>query len=494
MNRRLIGLLAILMAFALVAAACGNSGDEDEGTQGDAEVGDSAAGTDSDAADDAPDTGNDDATDAADATADDAPDATTATEPAPTEVDRNEFVPIEGVPGVSDDEISVAVVGIREFNPLGTCILDCYITGVQAYFDYINDGGGIYGRDLVIGEEIDDQLFQNQQAALDIISNNASFASFQATLGASGWGDLHDAGIPNFVWNIHATESANRDTVFGHIAAVCATCTSRAVPWLASISDSTTVATLGYGDSENSRVCAESLADSVEFYGDDLGLTVGYRNPNLEFGLAGGIGPEVTQMKEAGVDFIATCIDLNGMRTLADELVRQNYRDQVTMYHPNTYDVDFVAEAGNLFDGDYVIPQFAAFEYDTGSELKALYDEWVPRHGGPTAEQTMIGWINADTMLQGLLAAGPDFDRQKVIDGLNNLTYTADGLINPIEWGRQHVPPTENDTSSDYELECLSAVQMQDGGFVGFQPAPFMCWPNDTSAWSDPVPTNFAAG
>jgi Periplasmic binding protein len=266
------------------------------------------------------------------------------------------------------------------------------------------------------------------------------------------------------------------------------------VPWLASISGSTTVATLGYGSSLPSRTCAASLADSVDLYSADLGIEVGYTNPNLEFGLPGGIGPEVTQMKEAGVDFIATCMDLNGMRTLADELVRQDYRDQVTMYHPNTYDVDFVAEAGNLFDGDYVIPQFAAFEYDTGSELKALYDEWVPANDGPTAEQTMIGWINADTMFQGLLAAGAEFDQPKIIDALNNMVYTADGLINPIDWSRQHTPPTEDDPTNDYELECLSAVQMQDGGFVGFQPEPFMCWPNNTTDWSDPVPTNFAVG
>jgi len=419
MNRRLIWLLAILTVFTLVAAACGNSGgDGDSGVTVTDETEPSVE--DPDAAGGSEDPG------VADPGTEDPPTADPDTEaPDIAEVDRNEFVPIEGVPGVSDTEISVAVVGIREFNPLGTCILDCYITGVQAYFDYVNDGGGIFGRQLVIGEEFDDQLFQNQQVALDIISNEASFASFQATLGPSGWGDLDDAGIPSFVWNIHAAESADRETIFGHFAVGCGDCTQRGVPWLASISDSTTVATLGYGSSLPSRTCAESLAVSVELYSDELGLEVGYKNPNLEFGLPGGIGPEVTQMKEAGVDFIATCMDLNGMRTLAEELVRQDYRDQVTMYHPNTYDVGFVAEAGSLFDGDYVIPQFAAFEYDTGSELKALYDEWVPANGGPTAEQTMVGWINADTMFEGLMATGPEFDQPKIIDALNNMIYTA---------------------------------------------------------------------
>ncbi|MDE0699852.1 MAG: ABC transporter substrate-binding protein [Acidimicrobiaceae bacterium] len=505
MTRHRYAVVASLCAFMLFASACGNSGDPTETSDPrptDTRVDDSEDSTGSaDTADNSgdptdADVETDAATDTDDTESTDVDAGNEDDEPVDDRENlwdrRNEFVAIEGVPGVSDDEISVAVVGIREFNPLGTCILDCYLTGVQAYFDYVNDGGGIYGRDLVIGETHDDQLLLNQQAALEIISDNKSFASFQATLNASGWGDLHEAGIPSFTWNIHSTESADRDTIFGHFAIGCINCSQRGVPWLMSISGASTVATLGYGVSENSQVCANSLADSVELYSEELGISVGYINDNLAYGLTSGIAPEVTQMIDAGVDFIATCLDLNGMKTLAQELQRQGARDQTTMYHPNTYDAGFVAEAGSLFDGDYVIPQFAAFEYDTGSELKALYDEWVPRHGGPVAEQTMVGWINADTMVTGLLHAGPDFDRQKLIDALNSIIYDADGLINPIEFGRQHTPPTEGDPTHDYVLECTSAVRMQDGGFVGFQEAPFMCWDNATTDWSEPFPVNFA--
>ena len=77
-----------------------------------------------------------------------------------------------------------------------------------------------------------------------------------------------------------------------------------------------------------------------------------YFNDELAFGLPNGVGPEVTAMKKAGVDFVATCIDLNGMKTLAQELDRQDM-DDVVLFHPNTYDQAFVAEAGDLFEGDY---------------------------------------------------------------------------------------------------------------------------------------------
>ena len=50
------------------------------------------------------------------------------------EEERDTFVSLDGVPGVTDDEISYAVIGTEANNPLGTCILDCYVDGIEAYF------------------------------------------------------------------------------------------------------------------------------------------------------------------------------------------------------------------------------------------------------------------------------------------------------------------------------------------------------------------------
>ena len=99
-----------------------------------------------------------------------------------------------------------------------------------------------------------------------------------------------------------------------------------------------------------SAECASGSADTVEKYGAETGLEVGYENNELAFGLPNGIGPEVTAMKEAGVDFVMGCLDLNGMKTLAQELERQGMAD-VPMFHPNTYDAAFVAEAGEAVRG-----------------------------------------------------------------------------------------------------------------------------------------------
>ena len=114
----------------------------------------------------------------------------------------------------------------------------------------------------------------------------------------------------------------------------------------------------------------------------------------------------------------------------------------VPMYHPNTYNQKFVADAGQLFEGDYVGVSFAAFEYDTGLEQQQKYFEYMDKIGVTPSELAMTGWINAHLAVTGLLEAGPEFDRQKVVDATNKLTaYSADGLIDPIDWTRQHTPP-----------------------------------------------------
>ena len=425
------------------------------------------------------------------------PEAPTTTEPvveAPVDPypHRHEFVALEGVPGVTDDEIRVNVIGTRANNPLGTCILDCFVTGIQSYFDYVNDSGGVYGRKLIIGELLDDELFANKDRALKVIADNNTLASFQAGLLALGFEDLHNAGIPTFVWNIDGTQFVNRENIFSNFVIGCTTCTSRGLPWLVAQAGGTRAALLGYGASANSKACARAFADSVDLYSAELGIETAYFNDDIAFGLPNGIGPEVTQMIDAGVDFIVSCMELNAMLTLAQELERQGVRDQIKMLHPNSYTAQFVAEAGALFDGDYVLVLFVAFEYGVESELLDAYHRWVPASGGPVAEQTMVGWLNADLFVTGLLEAGPAFDRQIIIDSLNRITYRADGLINPIDWSRQHWAVVEGVPDHDYELECVSYVRMEGGAFVGFQPAPWMCWPNDHLDWVEPTPTDFA--
>ena len=396
-------------------------------------------------------------------------------------------------PGVTDTEIRFASFGTNSNNPLGTCVLDCYDDGIKAYFAYRNSEGGVHGRKLVLSKELDDELGKNKDRALEIISANDVFGAFSATQIASGWADIAEAGIPLWTWSIHP-EGQNKDNVWGYLGATCYDCTGRFVPWTIKHAKATKVASLGYGVSQNSKLCAQGLKNSLELYNDDIGASVVYLNDELPFGLANGVAPEVTAMKKAGVDFVSTCIDLNGAKTFAQEMARQGMGD-VPIYHPNTYNQQFVKDAGDLFVGDYIGVAFRPFE-GKNNEALANFKKWMDKEGAELTEIAMIGWLNAELAYEGIEAAGENFDRDKVVAATNKLTaWSGEGLINPVDWTRQHQPPTQDDIATHGPAkDCFVIVQVNEDSdleVVGDPAKPWKCWPGDTREWSEPVETNF---
>ena len=75
---------------------------------------------------------------------------------------------------------------------------------------------------------------------------------------------------------------------------------------MAQLSGATKAASLGYGISENSRLCAQAQEEALTLYEEDTGVEFVYLNDNLAFGLGNGIAVEVSEMKDLGVDGIIT--------------------------------------------------------------------------------------------------------------------------------------------------------------------------------------------
>jgi ABC-type branched-subunit amino acid transport system substrate-binding protein len=265
------------------------------------------------------------------------------------------------------------------------------------------------------------------------------------------------------------------------------------VPYVAKLAGAKKVGVLGYGATENSKVCAQTTGNSVKMYAKDSGVSLGYLSDDVAYGMPNGIGPEVSAMKKAGVDFVSTCIDLNGMKTIAQELHRQGM-DKVVLYHPNSYNQQFVKDAGSLFEGDYVTVGFRPFEADTKGTQLGDFKTWIEKQGSQPTELAMVGWINADLAYQGLLAAGPRFDRDKVTAATNAMKdYDAGGLLEPINWGEAHTPYTQETRSQDSGGECGVIVKIESGKFVTVAPPdkPWLCWSQTDLTWSDPKPTAF---
>ena len=457
-------LLSLLMVAGLLATGCSNSGDDEGSGSGSG----SASGSEDGEGGDLPaDLG---------------------------EGPFGEFQAIEGVPGVTDDEIKFAILSTGEANPLGYCLLECQAQAVESYFAWRNSQGGVHGRDLVL-EQVDDEMANNQVKALEIIESGEYFGVIGAPIIASGFADLAGAGYPVYTGFPQSVESNGFESIFQPTGALCIECPSRRSMYAGTLVGATTVGTLGFGVSQASKDCVAGHNAALEEWGEDAGLELGYSNDDLAFGLPNGIGPEVTAMKEAGVDFVLTCFDQNSALTLEEELERQGMGDVPTVL-PNAYaDKPFIEANADLLEGSFVGVSYRPFEADPAGSGIEDYLEWTEELGYEPNDWGMLTWINADLAFRGILAAGPEFDQAKVVEATNTFTeYTADGLVNPTDWTRQHTAPTPDDAVTNGPLQdCFAFVKVIDGEFVleGDPEKPHFCWDTELEGWEEPVPTSF---
>ncbi len=354
----------------------------------------------------------------------------------------DEHVPVDA-PGVTDTEIRVGGV-VSVTNPLGGGYGDAF-EGAQAYFDMINSEGGIYGRQLVIASKRDDNLANNRSEVQGLITQDNVFAALpMAALLFQGADLLVREQIPTFGWTINAEWQSSpadpRPNLFGQAGSYQGfTNPTPVLPWLAQETGAHQIGVLAYNVAAQSRDCAKGVENSFEEYGEATDSEVAYVDKSLGFGIAD-LSAQVSAMKDAGVDLVTTCMDTNGVVTLAREMRKQ--RLDAVQYLPNGYSRRLVQEYGDLFEGSFVRTDFAQFEVDDKPPGLENYLEWIGRAGNQPTENSVVGWLNADLFVTGLQAAGADFDRQKLIDAINRITdYDADGLLEGVDWTREHEAP-----------------------------------------------------
>ncbi len=418
---------------------------------------------------------------------------TTATT-APKGPDLGKFEAITGVPGVSDKEIKFAVEGTGPSNPLGYCLLECYKQGVQAYFDYRNSLGGVNGRKLVISTVVDDELGNTQVKLLELTSSD-NFGIFASPLTYPGYADVAKANVPMYSTVPAAAEANGFKSIFLPTGTACIACPSRQNVEIAILAKAHKVGSLGYGISQASKDCVAGHKATFDKWGPAVGIELAYSNAELPFGLPNGLGPEVTAMKEAGVDFILTCIDSGGALTLEQELERQGMGKVVVSLPQGYSDTAFASKNAALLEGDILSPFFHPLEATPLPSGLSTYVEWMGKGGYAVNDYGIQGWINADLAVMGILAAGSKFDRASVIDATNKITnYTAGGIVATVDWTRQHLAPTIADPVSNAAPKaCAAYVTIIGGKFklLGDSAKPFFCFDPKVDKWVDATPTVF---
>lgn len=371
-------------------------------------------------------------------------------------------------PGVTDDTIRVGGV-VSKTNILNGPYASMF-DGVKAYFDKVNDGGGIYGRDLELVSERDDQMGQNQQQVQALLSQDNIFAALpMATIVSfTGAQDLIDANIPTFGWNINEEFTGHKNMFGSNYGALDLGGVGSVQPFVARELGKKRIGVLAYNQASSAK-CAEGIENSFEKYPT---ADVVFVTKSITFG-ATDYSVEVKQMKDRNVDFVLTCVDDSAALALGKEIRKQNL--DAIQYLPNGYNADLARANAEFLQDNIVGVPFAPFETRPKPPGLVEFDKWMDKNNYKKNELAMAGWLSAAMFHEGLEGAGPNFTRQKVIDALNEKTdQTLGGLIPKRDWTRDHEITTDE--------ACVAFVKIDDGKFVPIfnRPGkPFQCLPDE---------------
>jgi branched-chain amino acid transport system substrate-binding protein len=383
-------------------------------------------------------------------------------------------------PGVTGNTITVGGVAGKT-NPVGQPYGSGF-DGVQAYFNYINAKGGVFGKKFKLIAALDDQsrASQNIQEIRSLVEEKKVFAVMPVvTQIFAGAPYLAQKGVPTFGWNINGEWNAGSN-LFGEKGSyICFTCSQEAPAYLAQQLGAKNVAVLAY-TAPQSVQCAAGMEAGFRKYG----MNVVLNDSSLQFGFQD-LGSDVDTLKSKGVQFVGTCMDIGGEVNIAKSLRRVGLKD-VKFYAPQGYDPNALAKYGSELNGIFFSIDFVPFETPSVSTGLTNFEAQMKKTGKQINEQALAGWIDADLLYKGIKKAGPNFTQKSVIDAVNSINgYTADNIRPPINWSFDGHGPPGNLTGSapDFGREtCAAFVEAVNGKYVpkfGKPGQPFVCSTNN---------------
>ena len=156
------------------------------------------------------------------------------------------------------------------------------------------------------------------------------------------------------------------------------------------------------------------------------------------------LGPQVTQMKAKGVQFVMTCVDLQEAFTLAKEMQKQGMNAVQSL--PKGYDPDFVVQergAARGFARRPAVRRPREHAADPG-DPEAVRVGGQDQRAGARAHRGRLA-ARRRVLHRARRRRARSSRRRRSSTYLNTLTTFSDnGFIPPIDWTKAHSDPTNN--------------------------------------------------
>ena len=365
-----------------------------------------------------------------------------------------------GAPGVSSTEVAVGSIA-NVTGPLSSGFAPL-VNGVEAYFSMINAQGGVAGRKIKLAYQEDDQGSPtvDLSVAQKLVVQDHVFAVVGVgTPFFGGASYLAQQGTPTFGYVV-STDWENKPTLFGDYGSVLDFAT--AAPgdaYIAQQLGAKSIAVVAYGVPQSAGACQAAVTGMRA-----LGLNVTFSDLNLAYGADPTV--DVLHMKADNVDFLLSCLDVNGNVAFARAISQNGLTmNQVWL---DGYDRSTLQQYGSIMHGVYFGLQHVPFEAALAFPgvypgLETYLREMHKYQPSFTYDEVALdGWIAAAQFVTGLKAVGRNLTQKKLVTAINAETaFTADGLTTPVNWTTGH--STAKPPRPPY---CQSDVRVVNDQFV----------------------------
>jgi branched-chain amino acid transport system substrate-binding protein len=339
-------------------------------------------------------------------------------------------------PGVSAHQISVGAIATlsgglaADFAPI--------VPGVRAYLDMVNAEGGVDGRKIVLTHALDDGTVNNAAVTRTLIEQDHVFAVVgEATAFFSGQPFLVQTDTPTFGFATQNdwTPYKNLFAAFGSL--IDYQSTEPFFPFLAKQVHARVAAVMAYNVPQSANECRDAVSAL-----QGGGIKVGYSDLGVVYGNS--LSSDVVHMKQAGVDFVVSCMDLPGNLNLS-RAMQQNGIVGAKQVWLDGYDLPTLKKYTSLMQNTFFLLQHVPFQ--AGSQFPgefpglARYISTMNRYEPAYTfnEVALEGWVSAALFVAGLRAAGPNPTQQKLISAVNRISnFTAGGVASPVNWAIAH--------------------------------------------------------
>lgn len=370
-------------------------------------------------------------------------------------------------PGVTPTSVSVGQVDTLSGPVPG--LFQGAEEGTEAYIDYVNANGGVYGRKIHL--DVDDDGFSADNYSADtqqLVAKDFALVGGFSLFDASGVPAIDSAKIPDIT--VSLSQSRNLDA-YNYSPDPLIPGSTRLGP-LVYYKQHDPEAIKHVGTIYSDVSTAEAQTQAVLAAMQSLGYDITYQrvvNP-----LESDFTSDVLRMKQSGVQMVYIVgLAVTQVADLAQNMQQENYTPKIFSTNGVAYDSSYVTDASTAANDTYTDQQSALFGGQDASSVPAVsqFDTWVRKVNASAHLDTygVYGWASAQLFVQALRAAGRNPTRASLITALNSITsFDASGLLAPANPAQKR-PET-----------CWILIKVANGKWERTGPTPksgFICSP-----------------